>query len=393
MNNIIWQEKLGGWLTCWILPAGLFILLTGMLWAKDVSLYHRFFYLLVVLPALILFIIDRGLRQRVFHSPVCQVFIVFACYVILSVAWSDSPDTVGALVKRPFFVLMLLVAGLQLGYWQPDLLVTVSRLAAYCAVAVGAYTLADFMLSSPAGARLAGLGVLHNPLSSSHVYGFFLVQWIAFWILSRRLFSPIPILAVTVLGAVILATGSRTPLLALGMTVVWLAVLTGGRRGLGVIAVLLSGLVLLAVFFPETLTQRGFSYRPQIWQVMLGYISENLWFGHGYNSTLEIRIDGVEEVFSDPHNITLSVLYETGVIGFVGWLTLYGVALFGCWKQRWKPLVFISAATLFYGLIAGMTEGGSFLSRPKEHWFIIWIPFLFYVAASTRLGVDNKSVV
>ncbi len=37
-----------------------------------------------------------------------------------------------------------------------------------------------------------------------------------------------------------------------------------------------------------------------------------------------------------------------------------------------------------YGLVAGMTEGGSFLSRPNEHWFLIWIPLALVAAFTVR---------
>jgi hypothetical protein len=36
-----------------------------------------------------------------------------------------------------------------------------------------------------------------------------------------------------------------------------------------------------------------------------------------------------------------------------------------------------------FGFVAGLTEGSAFFSRPKEQWFLIWIPLA--LLAATRL--------
>jgi hypothetical protein len=51
--------------------------------------------------------------------------------------------------------------------------------------------------------------------------------------------------------------------------------------------------------------------------------------------------------------------------------------------------VMISSALLVFGFAAGLTEGGEFLTRPKEHWFLIWIPFA--LLSSTWIGNDHHS--
>jgi len=51
--------------------------------------------------------------------------------------------------------------------------------------------------------------------------------------------------------------------------------------------------------------------------------------------------------------------------------------------------VLICSAAVVSGLVAGLTEGISYLSRPKEHWFLIWIPLSFLAAA---LALRNKSM-
>lgn len=51
-----------------------------------------------------------------------------------------------------------------------------------------------------------------------------------------------------------------------------------------------------------------------------------------------------------------------------------------------------------FGLAAGLTEGNAFLPRPKEHWFLIWIPMALLYAlwiqqrfAASRRGEDTAA--
>ena len=56
-----------------------------------------------------------------------------------------------------------------------------------------------------------------------------------------------------------------------------------------------------------------------------------------------------------------------------------GYALFVA-KQR-TSLVLIASALIVFGFTAGLTEGGAFMSRLKEHWFLIWIPLALLSSA------------
>ena len=72
--------------------------------------------------------------------------------------------------------------------------------------------------------------------------------------------------------------------------------------------------------------------------------------------------------------MTLSVLYRLGLVGVAFWGAMYVASLYAAWKHKRDDAVVIFSVAVVYGLMAGMTEGGSFLSRPKEHWLLIWIP-------------------
>lgn len=170
----------------------------------------------------------------------------------------------------------------------------------------------------------------------------------------------------------VLTTGSRTPLVALGATTLWLSILRAERLRFGVLLCCAIG-GSLAVFYPEVLTQRGSSYRPEIWSEALNQIRDKPWFGHGMGHSVIIKIAAVNEAFADPHNIQLAVLLSGGLIGWILWIAMYAIALGYTLRHRHNTVVCRISALLIFGLIATMTEGGSYLSRPKEHWFVIWI--------------------
>lgn len=372
-----------------VLPVGLVCLLTGMIWAGERQVFHQLFYLLVALPSLLLSVVSPGLMQQLMRSPVFIAFACFATYFSISIAWTGSEDSVTSLLKRPVYVLLLFLGTLGVAFHHPKRLNQALKAAAILGALSAVILLTTYLYNGKAG-RFAGYGALHNPLLTSHVFGFFIVLWIAYWIDQRRLFLPITWIAVAILGTMILATGSRTPLLALTTTVLWLGLLTGNRRGLIACgALILVGSALITIW-PETVAQRGLSYRPQIWAETWRQAQEFPIFGHGYDHPLRIKLASVGYELWEAHNMTLSVLYQGGVVGLLLWAALYVVTLFQCWKQRANPLVFILSSTVVYGLAAGMTEGGSFLSRPKEHWFLIWIPITLTAAALLNARSDTQ---
>jgi hypothetical protein len=74
------------------------------------------------------------------------------------------------------------------------------------------------------------------------------------------------------------------------------------------------------------------------------------------------------------------------------WLAMYLYSFWGAWRLKGGGLVLVSSTLLMYGFVAGMTEGSSFMSRPKEHWFLVWIPIAIHLAVLRKLSIDRKAV-
>jgi O-antigen ligase len=319
------------------------------------------------------------------RQPIFIAFALFSAYMAVTLSWSETSNDIAPLLKRPFYLALLLLGTGLVALNDEKKLERILHIAGLVATLSAVCWLVYFLyeLWFAAGPkRLPGYGALYNPLLTAHVYGAFAAYWLARWFLAERGQSQGPFVCLAVLGILLLATGSRTPFLGLGLALLWLAVSVNFRHaflGLSVIVMLI-----LAQFALSSVMHiwAGVSYRPTIWMEAIRQIAVAPWFGHGYDTPITIVIPGLGFPLSDPHNIELGVLYAGGIIGFVLWAGIYVYALSFSWKYRRIQSVQIASTWLVFGLGAGLTEGTSFLSRPKEHWFLIWIPFALLLASS-----------
>lgn len=366
----------------WILPIGLFCLLTGLAWLDDHSQYHKLYYLLVAAPALISISMQFKQIPQLLQSPIILAFLAFSAWALISLVWSDTDDSTSSLAKRPLYIFMLFVACALMAQRKYSRLLAILHLSSIVIVPIAIYSLYDFARSYTDGARLIGSGALNNPLLSSHVFGLFCIAWLGRVMTAQPKASGLALLPVAVLLITLLATGSRTPILAAALASGWLMICCWNKRAIVLAAAGTSGITALLLIYPESLLNRGTSYRIEIWQLALEQIRQSPWIGHGFDAHLAIHVPGISYAFSEPHNFFLGVLFYTGVIGAFLWLSMLAAALWTCWNKRQDSYFIIAGALLIYGIGAGLTEGGGILSRPKEHWFVIWIPLALIAALS-----------
>lgn len=382
------RQRMAAWLEGYILPLGLLVLLTGMLWAEERPEYHTLFYALVAFPAFLLVLIKHDAREALLHSPIFLAFLAFAGYVMLSIAWSDTDKSLGSLLKRPLYITLLFAAVTQVALARADRLKQVLQLATIVACVVGVVSLVLFY--GEHGDRFQGYRALSNPILTAHVFGFFMAVCIAAWIVEGNSGRPWKAIAFTLIGAVIVATGARGGLAATAAAIITAAVLAGNRRGAVACVGLAVGAALVLLLMPEVFMQRGLSLRPQLWAVTLHDVSLRPWLGYGYDAYIMLEVPSESIKYPNPHNMLLAVLRQQGIVGLALWLAMYTAAAVSAWRCRRDPAVLICAVAVAAGLVASITEGISYLSRPKEHWFLIWIPFAFLTASLILHKTKNR---
>ncbi len=364
----------------WILPIGYFLLLSALFFLPDRSVHHKLFYVLFSVPTLLAILLRPRELRALASEPIIIFFLLFAEYAVLSIMWSPTEADAGGLVKRPLHTLMLFVGTYLLVRHRPE---AVKGLFLSAALLVAVASLKDIYIYSRSYVdtlRLVGSGAMDNPLLSSHLFGFFCTYWLYVCATSKNVRSLLlGLIPLAIMMIAVLATGSRTPLVALAMTLGWIALLRADRRSLPLLmAIPVIGAALLFIA-PEMITARGDSYRFEIWGISWNLILDNLIFGHGYDAPLSIDV-GIGYTLSEPHNFALGVLYNLGVIGFIPWLGMIAYGLYSGWRHRNQSLFVLASALLVFGIGAGLTEGGGILSRPKEHWFLLWIPLALIAA-------------
>lgn len=374
------SQRLYAWLTHYALPFGVLALLTGMFWVGDRSHYHKVYYLLVALPTFIALLaapkrIGQGASNGIFFC-----FIALSSYTMLSLAWSGTDNSYSSLIKRPLYIALLFYSIALIALEDRNRLEKVLNLSIWLAALSAVASLIYFFEMGHLD-RFNGYGALYNPLLTSHVYGMFAALALAsLFMRSRNTLLSLGLFAI--FATMLLKTGSRTPLLALCVALLWLALIDFSRRSLWILAGAGAAGAALFMLTPQAIMARGFSYRPEIWTQAWQQIREHPWFGHGYDHPMVFWVKGVNFAFADPHNMELALLFSGGVVGLSLWILLYGVALRFAWRHRQDPLVMLASTALVFGFAAGLTEGNSFMSRPKEHWFLIWIPMALLAGAS-----------
>ncbi|MFG3453711.1 O-antigen ligase family protein [Stutzerimonas stutzeri] len=370
----------------WLI-VGYVALLTGLFWLGDTSAYTKLYYGLMAAPALIALIVRPRYWLIVLREPVILAFLALAAWLLLSLSWTSSEDDPSGLAKRPVYVFMMFAACAIIALKDQHQLLRALRIAAMLASLAALVGLTIFLTGAEHD-RMIGTGALSNPLLSSHVFGFFCTYWVAVWLTDRNCPSWFSIIFTIPLMAAVLATGSRTPLMAMALTSLWMVALAG-RRALYLVAAVIITVISGVVLMPEILLQRGLSFRPELWSDAIRQAVDHLWIGHGYGSEFGFNIAELGFTLTDPHNVQLAVLLELGIVGLALWLLMYLLAFLRCLSQQHHSGLQLASALAVYGLAAGLTEGSNFLSRPNENWFLIWIPLSLIAAISISLRKER----
>ncbi len=371
------------------LVLGYLALLTGLFWLSNGSLYTKVFYALVAFPALLALIQNPRRLGVLVREPLLLAFLAFSAWLLISLTWSGTDNDPEGLAKRPLYVFMLFASSALIILEDRELFLRVFRAGAVLATVAALVNLFLYFMEPPPDWRLVGAGALRNPLLTSHVFGMFCAYWIAVWLARDARQDWLPILFCLPILAALMATGSRTPLMALALMSLWMLIMVP-RRAAYLVAAGIIVVVASFLAFPELLLQRGVSFRPQLWTDALHQVGQHLWIGTGYDSSFTFQAEGLGTM-RDPHNVELAVVLELGLVGLLLWLLMYGFGLWRCLSQRKQPGFQIASAMLIYGIGAGLTEGSSFLSRPNESWFLIWIPLSLVAALSiSQRALDKR---
>lgn len=363
-----------------------FYAVIGITLMPEAGAYKTVWYVLVALPGLLILILDYPNVSAMFSGrgrSLVIVLAIFLLYACVSVFWSDTERGFEHYLKLVLYVALLAVVFTRL-YQVPEHVQRLFVAALSVVVFVFALRAFDIVVLQDAAFphRWTGGGAIRHMLWASHVIGFYTVACLGLLIFGQKPATLTVLLAVLLLGllAMLIVNGSRTPWVAMaGAIGYWMLVV----RSKKMLMVVLAGVVVFAILFAlfhEMLLVRGLSVRPEIWSNILGQVKDAWVFGHGIEAAYE-PFYVVDLYVIDPHSMYFAVLYEFGAVGLLAWFAVLCTALYLLIRAEQTPGILLAGGLLVFGMVAGLTEGASFLGRPKEQWYILWLPLAIVIAA------------
>jgi len=371
-----------------ILPIGFIIFLTFLCIIESRSSYHTLIYLFISLPTLIISVIRPKLFLNALKSTAFKITATLCFFAIISTLWNNNEVADSRNIRYIINIILFTLAVTYIHHYQQATIEWAMLLAAAIWAVFGLIEVYHvyYQQGLPLSSRIVGSGSLSNTLLTSHVYGAFATFIASHYLVSTKHHRYQILYLVVFLSLIlfIIQTHSRTPLLAMAAVFGCLLLKHQNKQVIYAVVLLVTSLIIYSTFNYDLLIQRGFSYRPEIWLTALNDIQNKPFLGHGIASKMSLFIPSLNIAFSDSHNIHIGLTYQLGLIALVIWLALFAYLFRLYLKNTHNVLITTGFPMFIYGITAGMTEGGSFFSRPKEVWFLTWLPIAIMIAANVQ---------
>jgi O-antigen ligase len=391
--------------TLFVLMIGFTAHLTGLLFILDGSVYTTISNLGLFLPALILCIGDRGLRNSFIQKHYRPVLLLLAFSMLMALLNPNA--TISAFTQFKTVLYIALYLGTIHILAREGLL---EKCLTFTFVVAGLFAIAGLLIHSIqqeqnilfSGKRLFSMGYggyadFKNPIIAALYFGFFgiygfhllLTKALGLW--SRVLFAA----CVLGLSMYVFCTLSRAVWLGYGLAICTTILFhhnSRSRKWLYLAAVLFLGAA--AWLWPILLHQqnRGFSLRDHIWAGWLNRLGDFWLFGAGAGRDFDFCIAGTR-CFSQAHNLFLQFFYEFGIMG-AALIILAVIHACKCAidKKTWaRPLGSVGLPLLIFGVTTALFDYHTVYNRPGVYWIVFWLPIGIILSQKVVLGAQYRA--
>ena len=362
-----------------LLCAGLMALIAGMCVLPAGPSFNPgkpYQYLLALslyLPALILGFARFDRWRDLGSRPLMPWLLALFCWSALSLAWTNAARPLDEIL-RILSVLVFLFA------WrhgvgddprrQRWLLIGGAGVLAATAVAA----MIRFAVQPPPDGRVVGFGVMANAnlIAAAMGAGFL---WLWPWRFPARGQRLLKWSAMAVLIACLVLAGSRSAWAALFASVfVLLAIRRKERAWRRVVALIVVGAGVAIAAYPE-LSQRGWSFRPQIMQHAWELFLQHPWLGMGLGARFTLPVQGgmgMDQVHT--HNLFTQVAVELGLPGLLLWLVIWLGLGWRAWQHRDEVIGRAVLGLWVFASVMVQFDLPHLIDSPRPGWLIIWLP-------------------
>ena len=379
-----------------ILFIGMLCFLTGFFWQIKYSRLHTVYFILVVLPSLVL--IPLFIKEQLHKNKLLLLIALFCLYSLLSVFWVENfqPALFITYLKRIMVLMILFYAVYHICFYYP-----LSEKLIFVLLMLSGFVLACFSFwshfSNGSTGRLVLWGGLNDVISSATVYGALFLLSAGAYLKEKNKALLFVYLCLSIIFILeILLTKSRGPQLALLLAAPLLFLVikpVDYKRIYYPLLLLLIVILFVAAMtnFFDTVFSRGFnvSYRDVIWKNSVNLSLAKPLFGYGLGTEFKFVIPANGTTLLNPsivshsHNFLLSTWLYSGIIGVVLILAIIYYALSVCFSGK-KEDFSILGVIMVFGIICLLSNGSYPISRANERWFVFWIPLAFIVAFSVQ---------
>lgn len=379
----------------------LFALLIGRIWwFGEASTWAGFIRASLFLCLLFSVVDGDFLRQFSKQNYLLWFVVAFLIYVASSSALLGDGKT----LRRVLLVLAFLIAIAHVahqwnGVWRK--LISAVGVASALASAITLWSLWYAGLlelgnraTAISGSGIYGLAEFENSVLASLQMSFSVVviAWLcltsrgrsgqAFWLLCS---------AVTIVY--LFGTFGRTGwLAALTAVIVLVAIMAGKQQRYAFWGGLIVTAILAIVFFHERIAyelfNRQLTHRDEIWRMVFGLMPGKWLLGHGADTSVEHllgvqRLGGYETTINHAHSLYVEVIFNYGLVGLAGFITILLGSIRRLWLHRTDSLCALWLAVLCGAVVSIGIDFSSFLSTPNLVWLWVWLPVGFACALPT----------
>ncbi|GEM_PF-5726490 len=331
------------------------------------------FYLLVLLPTLLS--IKVLIKNKELCSALSPFFILIVFWSLFSFVDFSSGgwENVAKRLRHTLYVAAFISAGYFL---LSANLVSVKKLVLYLFCLAISYSLLSFIYvywieGRSLNVRLYPILRLDSPIFAAiilTVYGVPLMQW-----LSENKKRVCVLLLFLLMVFFLYFYKSRSAIVGLFFGVFVMAFLAQSatqKRFIAVIITLLLACSLASYFFGNVF-DRGTSYRIDIWMSGLDKAADcGLFLGCGFGGNSEVTIEN-GRTFQHAHNLFLSHLINTGILGLFSLLGLLGYVIYQGIKSGAAMVLGLSV-----GVVGLLFDGKDLITSPDALWLIFWLPLV-----------------
>lgn len=375
-----------------------FSLIFGSFFVLDTNLQRNLMY--VGVPALLFFSYKNRtiLDWNIVAKPLLYSIILLIAFNFASIFWSDPHDTEKLIQRGKMIVLFPLILTpfiMAIAYKPKIWNYCLTSFISLAIVSLPIVFYINFIATSGSFERFEGIGKATNPVQCSLLYGlaFMLLVFCKKQLpLYKNMSNPIIIILSFFLGLVVFLTMSRGPFLAFIVTAGFIFLLkldikkVMNIKGIFILfAAILLCAIAFAIFSNAAGFYRGFSGRIDIWERAIELIQQKPIFGYGLATKFSYPFTYNESThfIGHAHNLYLSALVHTGVIGLLILFCAMGTALYYA-TLRLRSISADCFIFLMSGTILGLTDFGGYYTNLGTTWIVFWFPIAFLIYRNTH---------